>query len=125
MQPRLESVFSARLSKKSFAAIELLAQDIGSYSEDNYDLITYEPLYTLMQSSLELALERARADDSTKPLSAWKRTWCEKRSDGQLTLKDAKRSTRLRNDHHRACGVQHFVCRNRCTRTPCKYESAA
>lgn len=96
VQPRLESVFSARLSKKSFAAIELLAQDIGSYSEDNYDLITYEPLYTLMQSSLELALERARADDSTKPLSAWKRTWCEKRSDGQLTLKDAKRSVRLR-----------------------------
>ena len=96
LQPRLESVLGPRLSKKSFASIETLARDIGSYTEDSYELITYEPLYTLVQSSLELALEHANADDSTKPLSAWKREWCEKRSDGELTLKDAKRSIRLR-----------------------------
>ena len=96
LQPRLESVLGPRLSKKSFASIETLARDIGSYTEDSYELITYEPLYTLVQSSLELALEHANADDSTKPLSAWKREWCEKRSDGELTLKDAKRSMRLR-----------------------------
>ena len=96
LQPRLESVFGPRLSKKSFASIETLARDIGSYTEDSYELITYEPLYTLVQSSLELALEHASTDDSTKPLSAWKREWCEKRSDGELTLKDAKRSMRLR-----------------------------
>lgn len=96
VQPRLESVFGPRLSKKSFGIIEAFVQDIGSYSEDSYDLITYEPLYTLIQSSLELALEHAKADDSTKPLSAWKREWCEKRSDGELVLKDAKRSRRLR-----------------------------
>ena len=95
-QPRLESVFGPRLSKKSFASIEAFAQDIGSYTEDSYELITYEPLYTLIQASLELALEHAEAGDSTKPLSAWKREWCEKRSDGELTLKDAKRSARLR-----------------------------
>lgn len=96
VQPRLESVFGPRLSKKSFASIEAFTQDIGTYNEDSYELITYEPLYTLVQASLELALEHARADDSTKPLSAWKREWCEKRSDGEITLKDAKRSVRLR-----------------------------
>lgn len=96
LQPRLESVFGPRLSKKSFVNIETLARDIGSYTEDSYELITYEPLYTLVQSSLELALEHANADNNTKPLSAWKREWCEKRSDGELTLKDAKRSRRLR-----------------------------
>lgn len=95
-QPRLSNVFADRLSKKSFASIEALAGDIGSYTEDSYELITYEPLYTLVQASLELALEHAIADSSTKPLSAWKREWCEKREDGELTLKDAKRSKRLR-----------------------------
>ena len=101
IQPRLESVFGPRLSKKSFAAIEAFAQDIGSYSEEGYDLITYEPLYTLVRTSLEMALDHATSDDSTKPLSAWKRQWCEKRGDGELTLKDAKRSKRL----HAVAGV--------------------
>lgn len=96
VQPRLSSVFADRLSKKSFASIEAFARDIGDYSEEGYELITYEPLYTLVQSSLELALEHAVSDNSTKPLSAWKREWCEKRADGELTLKDAKRSSRLR-----------------------------
>ena len=96
VQPRLESVFGQRLSKKSFASIKAFTDDLGSYPEDSYELITYEPLYRLMQTSLQLALEHAEADGSTKPLSAWKREWCEKRSDGELTLKDAKRSARLR-----------------------------
>lgn len=97
VQPRLAKTFADRLSKKSFGPIEALAKDIGAYTEDSYELITYEPLYTLVQSSIELALEHARAENSTKPLSAWKREWCEKRSDGELTLKDAKRSKRLRS----------------------------
>ncbi len=96
LQPRLESVFGPRLSKKSFDAIESLIQDVSSYTEESYGLITYEPLHSLVRASLELALEHARVDDNTKPLSAWKREWCEKRSDGELTLKDAKRSVRLR-----------------------------
>jgi DNA helicase-2/ATP-dependent DNA helicase PcrA len=96
VQPRLDAVFADRLSKKSFSAIERLVEDISSYSEAEYELITYEPLHILTHASLSMALEDATTDDSTKPLSAWKREWCEKREDGSLTLKDAKRSERLR-----------------------------
>ena len=95
-QPQLDAVLSDRLSKKSFDAIGKLAEDISSYKEDEYQLVTYEPLHDLVRSSLQMALENAVEDGSTKPLSAWKREWCEKREDGSLTLKDAKRSDRLR-----------------------------
>lgn len=96
LEPRLETAFGPRLSKKSFGLIENLLADIGSYGEEPLDLITYEPLCTLTGTSLSQAFEQAVSDNSTKPLSAWKREWCEKREDGTVTLKDAKRSRRLR-----------------------------
>ena len=96
LEPHLREAFHDRLSKKSFAAIEKLVADLYAYREDPYELITYEPLYEIMHASLEMALEQAKSDDSTKPLSAWKRQWCEKGSDSELTLKDTKRSARLR-----------------------------
>lgn len=96
-QPRLASVFADRLSKKVFSAVGALVDDIGTYREEPYELITYEPLHELVGSSLARALEQAEGDNSTKPLSAWKREWCEKRDDGELTLRDVKRSKRLRS----------------------------
>lgn len=96
VQPRLESSFSPRLSKKSLPAIEAFAHTLSEYTEESYELITYEPLNSLFRASLELALEQAQSENSTKPLAVWKKQWCEKRSDGKLTLKDAKRSSRLR-----------------------------
>lgn len=96
LQPRLNAALSDRLSKKSFSPIGALVTDIDAYVEDPYELITYEPLHALVHASLSRALADAEADTSTKPLSAWKKEWCEKREDGELTLKDTKRSTRLR-----------------------------
>lgn len=96
LQPRLNKAFADRLSKKSFAAVQALVEDIEGYREESYTLITYEPLHHLVHTSLEYALEQATSDNSTKPLSAWKRQWCEKKDNGELTLKDAKRSKRLR-----------------------------
>lgn len=95
LRPRLNEAFAARLSKKSFGAVEALVADVTTYTEDPYDLVTYEPLHKLVESSLGLALEQSIEQDNTKPLSAWKREWCEKRDDGLLTLKDEKRSRKL------------------------------
>lgn len=96
LQPRLEETFGPRLSKKSLPSIRALQRDIDQYDEDTYELVTYEPLHKVLGLSLAHAIEGAEENDSTKPLSAFKRDWCEKRDDGQLTLKDAKRSARLR-----------------------------
>lgn len=95
--PRLKTALDGRLSKKSFAALETLLHDIQDYRDDTpLDLITYTPLAQVVGDHLQLALDQARADDSTKPLSAWKRTFIEKNAHDEPVLKDAKRSEKLR-----------------------------
>ncbi len=96
LQPKLQQILSARLSKKSIPLLGGLASEVTAYSEPSYELITYQPLHELLAADLTRAVEQAETDDSTKPLSAWKKAWCEKRADGELTLKDAKRSEILR-----------------------------
>lgn len=95
-QPQLETAFRDRLSKKSFDAIATLISVTESYVGEPLELITYEPLHEMVLATLTIALEDAVETNTTKPISAWKRSWCEKRDDGQLTLKDVKRSSRLR-----------------------------
>jgi len=95
-QPRLQKTMGDRLSKKTFAGVEKLLEEMASYEGEPLELITYEPLHELCRATLEQALEAATHEDSTKPLSAWKKDWCEKRDDGELTLKDAKRCVKLR-----------------------------
>lgn len=99
-QPHLESALGTRLSKKSFPLIETLLQTLPTYKETSYDLITYEPLHQLVHNTLSAALNDAIERGSTKPLGAWKRDWCEKREDGTLTLRDVKRSIKLRAVAH-------------------------
>lgn len=96
LQPRLQNAFGPRLSKKSLSTIGDLLDDVRGYEDEPLELITYEPLSELVEASLGDALNEALESGSTKPISAWKRDWCEKRDDGELTLKDAKRSKRLR-----------------------------
>lgn len=96
VQPKLQAALGDRLSKKSFPAASELLRDIAGYDEEALALINYQPLYELMSASLGRALEQSMDEDSTKPLSAWKRDWCEKRDDGELTLKDTKRTAKIR-----------------------------
>lgn len=96
LQPRLAETFADRLSKKTFPGAQALLDEIEHYDAEPLELITYEPLHALVYASLATALERSIDENSTKPLSAWKREWCEKRENGELTLKDEKRCKRLR-----------------------------
>lgn len=96
LQPRLQTALGDRLSKKSFQAIQKLLDEFNAYHDAPLNLINYQPLARLTYQSLERALHESIDEDTTKPLSAWKREWCEKRDDGELTLKDAKRSQKLR-----------------------------
>lgn len=100
LQPRLADTFRDRISKKSFDGIESLVGDIAMYEDDEFELVTYEPLSALVGGTLEFALDQAKEQSSTKPITAWKKEWCEKREDGSFTLKDEKRSARLRSVAH-------------------------
>lgn len=96
LRPRLSNVFGERVSKKMLPSIQKLIDDISMYEEDEYHLVTYEPLSSLVGGTLEFALEQTDTD-GTKPITAWKKEWCEKRVDGELTIKDEKRGARLRS----------------------------
>jgi DNA helicase-2/ATP-dependent DNA helicase PcrA len=96
IQPRLHAAFGDRLSKKSIAGLHNLLDEAETFSDEKLELIGYQPLNQLFVASLQDAVELAEADNSTKPLSAWKRTWCEKRDDGEIALRDTKNSSKIR-----------------------------
>jgi len=96
IQPRLQEAFGDRLSKKQFPAISKLIQSLDAFEEESLPLINYQSLAELFETSLQTALDESESAESTKALSAWKRDWCEKREDGQLTLKDVRRSQKIR-----------------------------
>lgn len=95
LEPRLEAAFGPRLSKKQLPNIAQLSDEVGAYQDEPLALINYQPLHELMHTSLERALEAAEVGDTTTPVSEWKRAWVTKKDDG-LTIKDAKRSHKLR-----------------------------
>ena len=96
LQPKLHAVFGERLSKRSFAGLHGLVDELSTYTGDPMELISYQPLDELLAASLADALEQAESEGSTKPISAWKREWCEKQPDGETVLRDVKHCKKLR-----------------------------
>lgn len=96
IQPKLHASLADRLSKKTIATLHGLLDEADGYQDDPVELINYQPLSKLFTASLQDAIEQAEQDNSTKPLSAWKKAWCERRDDGETTLRDAKNSAKIR-----------------------------
>lgn len=92
----INEAFGARLSKKSFDTLSALVQEISTYDEEPLALIGYHPLASHIHDTLAIALNHSIDLGTTKPLSAWKRTYLEKDAHGLLCLKDARRSKKLR-----------------------------
>ncbi|HXH04836.1 MAG TPA: ATP-dependent helicase, partial [Candidatus Nitrosotenuis sp.] len=92
----VSSVFSERLSKKQFESIRELLSSIRDYDDEELNLISYIPLNKSIGDTLGHALALSEADNSTKPLSAWKRAYLEKNERGGIQLKDIKRALKLR-----------------------------
>ena len=96
IQPRISEVFGPTMSKKQFASIERLVSEINSYDEEPVDLIGYHPLSQYIHATLEDALVDATNEDSTKPLSAWKKSFVIKDKNGEHALKDSRHTEKLR-----------------------------
>ncbi len=95
-QSLFANVFAEKLSKKILPRIAKLSDDLKMYSEPPLELIGYLPLSELVIGSLEDAVNEAVMEDSTKPITAWKKEYLEKDGEGTQVLKDAKRSVKLR-----------------------------
>ena len=83
--PILSPVISERISKKMFPEIEALLPELRKYKTENLEMI--HPLQNLVIESLSRAVNESETEDSTKPLSEWKKEWTEKNDDGQTVLK--------------------------------------
>ncbi len=94
--PHLAAAFSDRLSKKSFPLVASLLDTIADYDDEPLELIGYHPLRDTITESLQAALDAAIADNTTKPLSAWKKSYLQKDAHDQPVLRDMKISTKLR-----------------------------
>jgi DNA helicase-2/ATP-dependent DNA helicase PcrA len=94
--PRLQASFAPTMSKKQFDAIASLIDEIDTYNEESLELIGYHPLYTHICSSLKSALRQAQDENSTKPLSAWKKEYLYKNEAGEQALRDSKKNDKLR-----------------------------
>lgn len=95
LKPKLAEIFSDRVSRKTLLALAKLVGEIEGYKDEPLELSGYHPLHLLIAHSLARAAETAEADNSTKPITAWKNTYLEKDAHGAPTLKDEKRSEKL------------------------------
>lgn len=91
----IAAVFGPTISKKTIESIVPLAHKLAGFTSDPLPL-GLTSLASVMAHSLARAHDEASEQDSTKPLTVWKRQWCEKNIKGDLVLKDRKRHERLR-----------------------------
>jgi DNA helicase-2/ATP-dependent DNA helicase PcrA len=96
IQPRINEVFGPTMSKKQFPQVQSLLDEIDAYDEESIELLGYHALYTHTYVTLSEALQESIEQDSTKPLSAWKKAFIVKNKDGEQTLKDGRHAEKLR-----------------------------
>jgi DNA helicase-2/ATP-dependent DNA helicase PcrA len=89
LEPKLNDVFSGRVSKATVPLLEQYAADV----DRSRATITFEPfrsLSSIFLESLEAALASAVEDNSTKPITAWKDDWLKKDADNLFVFADEK-----------------------------------
>ena len=91
----LSAVFQNPISKSTVHLLAPIARDTANLKQPNMPAgIT--PYANVLSLALAHAIDEAVALDSTKPITAWKNSWCEKNDRGEVVLKDQKRHDKLR-----------------------------
>lgn len=89
------TVFSDRISKKAIELLAPIAQKAAQVPQPKLPTgIT--PLASVIALSMAHAVDEASSTESTKPITAWKNSWCEKNERGEIVFKDRKRHAKLR-----------------------------
>lgn len=95
----LRAVFASRISKTTTEKLAPIAQKTAGL-----ELLKLPPAITpymnIFSLSIAHAVDESIADNSTKPITAWKNTWCEKNDQNELVFKDRKSIDRLRSASH-------------------------
>ncbi len=91
----LSPVFASRISKQTATQIK---KHIGSIRRSSSQTIlpTITPLSQILADSLESAIKDSEAENSTKPITAWRNIWFKKNEKGDFILKTRERQVKLR-----------------------------
>lgn len=91
----LIEVFQNRVSKTT---VHLLAPLAKKAAEVEQPVLPpgITPYANVLALSLAHAIDAAIEADSTKPITAWKSSWCEKNERGETVLRDRRRHNKLR-----------------------------
>lgn len=91
----ISAIFVNRISKSTAHLLAPIAEKVANIPQPVLaPAIT--PYANILALSIAHAVDEAVVSDSTKPISAWKKTWCEKSANGDIILKDRKRHDKLR-----------------------------
>mgnify|MGYP000040393289 FL=1 len=92
---QITEVFSQKISKSTAEKLAPLAEAAATLTDN-----TLPPGVTSYASVLAPSIARAVTDaldtNSTKPITAWKNSWCEKDEQGNMILKDSRAIEKLR-----------------------------
>lgn len=95
----LAHAFANRISKSTAHLLAPITEKVANVPQPSLPpAIT--PYANVIALALAHAVDEAVETDSTKPISAWKKAWCEKNAAGDLVLKDRKRHQKLRAVAH-------------------------
>jgi len=92
----LAPIFANRISKDTYLQIK---KHIDAIRQSNGQIIltAVTPLSQVLADSLEFAADVAQAENSTKPITAWRNKWFKKDEKGDFILKTRERQVKLRS----------------------------
>jgi DNA helicase II / ATP-dependent DNA helicase PcrA len=96
-EPLLATVFDVpRLGKKDIPRAKQLANELGKFAGEPSPVPLFKPLSEICLHELNRALTETSAQNSTKPLTAWRNRWLERNHRRQYVFKDRARTGKLR-----------------------------
>ncbi|MCB9819700.1 ATP-dependent helicase [Candidatus Nomurabacteria bacterium] len=91
----IDKIMSPSINKSTAANLVELAKKVAAIDQPKLpEGIT--PYANTLALSMAHAIDEAESTDSTKPITAWKKKWCERDSSGSQVLKDKKQIRKLR-----------------------------
>jgi DNA helicase-2/ATP-dependent DNA helicase PcrA len=100
VEPELTQLFANRPSTTMLAQLVPLATKVAQLPDHRDTAPSYTPLQHTLSLSMAHAFDQAVADNTTKPITAWRDAWLEKNEQGDYVFKDRKRHAKLRAASH-------------------------
>lgn len=95
IEQTLEPILAERINKQTATKLSQIISDIRKI-DDKPKVSAVLPLSQVIADSLLMAISNAEAENSTKPITAWKNAWSKKDETGKSILKSRERQVKLR-----------------------------